>query len=141
MFSNIFNIICVSVNIDMVLYQRKFFCELFFFCLIGDLYFVWVEIGRYVALLCVSLGCYLLSWVFSGFLFHWFTPSGADCELNTFVIAVTLILGASFAIVSLHPQVWLLIFTGFRFSKVRLSYIFYNEVVGSNVGSQFVFGC
>ncbi|KAG0610677.1 hypothetical protein M758_7G083500 [Ceratodon purpureus] len=59
----------------------------------------------YIALLCVSVGCYLASFVFSGFLFHWFTPSGEECELNTFVIAFTLILGVSFAIVSLHPQV------------------------------------
>lgn len=66
---------------------------------------VWWWFCRYMALLAVSLVCYLASFVFSGFLFHWFTPSGADCQLNTFFIVFTLILGVSYAIISLHPQV------------------------------------
>jgi Kef-type K+ transport system membrane component KefB len=60
---------------------------------------------RYIALLVVSVVCYLVSFAFSGLLFHWFTPSGADCQLNTFFIVFTLILAVSFAIISLHPQV------------------------------------
>ncbi|CAK9870725.1 unnamed protein product [Sphagnum jensenii] len=59
----------------------------------------------YIALLVVSVLCYLVSFAFSGLLFHWFTPSGADCQLNTFFIVFTLILAVSFAIISLHPQV------------------------------------
>ncbi|KAE8655466.1 hypothetical protein F3Y22_tig00117026pilonHSYRG00002 [Hibiscus syriacus] len=59
----------------------------------------------YVALLVVSLVCYLATFGFSGLLFHWFTPSGHDCGLNTFFIVMTLILVALFAIVALHPAV------------------------------------
>ncbi|KAE8689881.1 60S ribosomal protein L13a-4-like [Hibiscus syriacus] len=46
----------------------------------------------YIALLVVSLVCYLATFGFSGLLFHWFTPSGHDCGLNTFFIVITLIL-------------------------------------------------
>ncbi|KAE7999771.1 hypothetical protein FH972_004171 [Carpinus fangiana] len=59
----------------------------------------------YVALFVVSLVCYLATFVFSGFLFHWFTPSGQDCGLNTFFIVMTLILVFVFAMVALHPAV------------------------------------
>ncbi|XP_015570894.1 probable serine incorporator isoform X1 [Ricinus communis] len=59
----------------------------------------------YIALFVVSLVCYLATFVFSGFLFHWFTPSGQDCGLNTFFITMTLILVIVFAIVALHPAV------------------------------------
>jgi len=59
----------------------------------------------YVALFVVSLVCYLGTFVFSGFLFHWFTPSGQDCGLNTFFIVMTLILVFVFAMVALHPAV------------------------------------
>lgn len=64
-------------------------------------------------MLVVSLVCYLATFVFSGFLFHWFTPSGHDCGLNTFFIIMTLIFVFVFAIVVLHPTVsfdWNLIF-------------------------------
>ncbi|KAH9715945.1 hypothetical protein WN944_022690 [Citrus x changshan-huyou] len=59
----------------------------------------------YVALLVVSLVCYVLTFGFSGLLFHWFTPSGQDCGLNTFFIVMTLILAFIFAVVALHPAV------------------------------------
>ncbi|KAF4394716.1 hypothetical protein CsatB_019208 [Cannabis sativa] len=59
----------------------------------------------FIALFVVSLFCYLASFVFSGLLFHWFTPSGHDCGLNTFFIVMTLISVFVFAIVALHPAV------------------------------------
>lgn len=60
---------------------------------------------RYIALFVVSLVCYLATFVFSGLLFHWFTPSGHDCGLNTFFIVMTLICVFLFLIVALHPAV------------------------------------
>jgi len=60
---------------------------------------------RYMALLVVSLVCYVATFTFSGLLFHWFTPSGYDCGLNTFFIDLTLVLVFVFAVVALHPQV------------------------------------
>jgi hypothetical protein len=59
----------------------------------------------YVALMVVSLVCYVVTLSFSGLLFHWFTPSGQDCGLNTFFITMTLIFVFVFAIVALHPAV------------------------------------
>ncbi|KAM3701811.1 hypothetical protein ACJW31_05G203300 [Castanea mollissima] len=59
----------------------------------------------YIALFVVSLVCYVGTFVFSGFLFYWFTPSGQDCGLNTFFIVMTLIFAFLFAIVALHPAV------------------------------------
>ncbi|XP_078437776.1 serinc-domain containing serine and sphingolipid biosynthesis protein [Wolffia australiana] len=59
----------------------------------------------YMALLIVSLVCYLATFSFSGLLFYWFTPSGQDCSLNMFFIVMTLILGVIFAIVALHPKI------------------------------------
>ncbi|KAL0651464.1 hypothetical protein Bca4012_094155 [Brassica carinata] len=59
----------------------------------------------YAALLVVSLVCYLATFLFSGLLFHWFTPSGHDCGLNTFFIVMTLIFVFVFAVVVLHPAV------------------------------------
>ncbi|KAK1292072.1 hypothetical protein QJS10_CPB17g00148 [Acorus calamus] len=59
----------------------------------------------YMALLVVSLVCYVATFSFSGLLFHWFTPSGHDCGLNTFLIVLTLILVFVFATIALHPQV------------------------------------
>ncbi|KAF3432520.1 hypothetical protein FNV43_RR27260 [Rhamnella rubrinervis] len=59
----------------------------------------------YIALFVVSLVCYAATLVFSGLLFHWFSPSGHDCGLNTFFIVMTLILVFVFAIVALHPAV------------------------------------
>ncbi|XP_058113964.1 uncharacterized protein LOC131256893 isoform X2 [Magnolia sinica] len=59
----------------------------------------------YMALFVVSLVCYVATFSFSGLLFHWFTPSGHDCGLNTFFIVMTLILVFIFAIVALHPAV------------------------------------
>ncbi|XP_058105130.1 uncharacterized protein LOC131248731 isoform X2 [Magnolia sinica] len=60
-----------------------------------------------MALFVVSLVCYVETFCFSGLLFHWFTPSGLDCGLNTFIV-MTLILVFIFAIVALHPAVGLL---------------------------------
>ncbi|PWZ24059.1 Serine incorporator 2 [Zea mays] len=58
----------------------------------------------YMALLVVSVVCYIATFCFSGLLFHWFTPSGHDCGLNLFFIVFTLILVFAFAIVALHPK-------------------------------------
>lgn len=60
---------------------------------------------RYVALFVVSLVCYVATLAFSGVLFHFFTPSGHDCGLNTFFIVMTLIFVFLFAVVALHPAV------------------------------------
>lgn len=68
----------------------------------------WVGYGEqfwYIALFVVSLVCYVATFSFSGLLFHFFTPSGRDCGLNTFFIVMTLILAFVFAIVALHPAV------------------------------------
>lgn len=73
----------------------------YFCCLVIPLIYLY----RYVALLVVSLVCYLLTFAFSGLLFHWFTPSGQDCGLNTFFIVMTLIFVFVFAVVALHPAV------------------------------------
>lgn len=70
---------------------------------------------RYMALLIVSLVCYVASFSFVGLLFHWFTPSGHDCGLNTFFLVFTLIFVFVFAVVALHPQVMLLY--AIKFSK------------------------
>ncbi|MCL7021403.1 hypothetical protein MKW94_005724 [Papaver nudicaule] len=59
----------------------------------------------YIALFVVSLVCYVATFSFSGLLFHFFTPSGHDCGLNTFFIVLTLIFVFVFAIVALHPAV------------------------------------
>ncbi|XP_031131027.1 probable serine incorporator [Ipomoea triloba] len=59
----------------------------------------------YVALLVVSLVCYVATFGITGVLFHFFAPSGQDCGLNTFFIVVTLIFIFTFAIVTLHPSV------------------------------------
>ncbi|ONM05050.1 Serine incorporator 3 [Zea mays] len=57
-----------------------------------------------IALLVVTVVCYLSTLAFSGVLFMWFNPSGHDCGLNVFFIVMTLILAFAFAIVALHPQ-------------------------------------
>uniref|UniRef100_A0A7C9DIB5 Serine incorporator n=3 Tax=Opuntia streptacantha TaxID=393608 RepID=A0A7C9DIB5_OPUST len=59
----------------------------------------------YIALFVVSLVCYVATFFFSALLFHWFTPSGQDCGLNTFIIVMTLVFAILFAIVALHPAV------------------------------------
>lgn len=68
----------------------------------------WVEKDErkwYIALLVISVLCYLTIFVFSGILFIWFNPSGYDCGLNVFFIVMTMILAFVFAVVALHPQV------------------------------------
>ncbi|KAI5660369.1 hypothetical protein M9H77_29162 [Catharanthus roseus] len=59
----------------------------------------------YMALLVVSLVCYIGTFAFSGLLFYFFTASGHDCGMNTFFIVMTLIFVVVFAIVTLHPSV------------------------------------
>lgn len=68
----------------------------------------WVEKDEqkwFIALLVVSVGCYLAAFTFSGILFIWFNPSGHDCGLNIFFIVMTMILAFVFAIIALHPAV------------------------------------
>ncbi|MQL73794.1 hypothetical protein Taro_006184 [Colocasia esculenta] len=68
----------------------------------------WVEKDEqkwYIALLVVSVVCYLATYSFSGVLFIWFNPSGHDCGLNVFFIVMTMILAFVFTVVALHPQV------------------------------------
>uniref|UniRef100_A0A0E0KFK1 Serine incorporator n=1 Tax=Oryza punctata TaxID=4537 RepID=A0A0E0KFK1_ORYPU len=57
-----------------------------------------------IALLVVTVVCYLSTFAFSGLLFMWFNPSGHDCGLNVFFITMTIILAFAFAIIALHPQ-------------------------------------
>ncbi|XP_075503614.1 uncharacterized protein LOC142540981 [Primulina tabacum] len=59
----------------------------------------------YMALLVISLVCYVATFSFSGLLFYLFIPSGHDCGLNIFFIVMTLIFVFVFAIVTLHPAV------------------------------------
>ncbi|CAN4099643.1 unnamed protein product [Withania somnifera] len=59
----------------------------------------------YVALLVVSVACYIATFAFSGILFMWFNPSGHDCGLNVFFIVMTMILAFAFAVIALHPKV------------------------------------
>ncbi|TMW97764.1 hypothetical protein EJD97_005023 [Solanum chilense] len=59
----------------------------------------------YVALLVISVACYIATFVFSGILFMWFNPSGHDCGLNVFFIVMTMILAFAFAVIALHPKV------------------------------------
>ncbi|PIA39270.1 hypothetical protein AQUCO_02600009v1 [Aquilegia coerulea] len=68
----------------------------------------WVEKDEkkwYIALLAISVGCYIVAFTFSGLLFIWFNPSGKDCVLNVFFIVMTMILAFGFAILALHPRV------------------------------------
>eukprot|EP00249_Psilotum_nudum_P006371 c19681_g1_i1 orf=191-1444(+) len=68
----------------------------------------WVEKDEqfwYIALLVASMFCYAATFVISGFLFHWFNPSGQDCQLNIFFMVMTLVLAVAFAVISLHPKV------------------------------------
>jgi hypothetical protein len=59
----------------------------------------------YIALLVISIGCYLAAFVISGLLFIWFNPSGQDCGLNVFFLVMTIILAISFGVIALHPKV------------------------------------
>ena len=60
---------------------------------------------RYIALLVVSIGCYLAAFAIPGLLFIWFNPSGHDCGLNVFFLVMTMILAFVFAVIALHPAV------------------------------------
>ncbi|KAJ0514967.1 putative serine incorporator/TMS membrane protein [Helianthus annuus] len=59
----------------------------------------------FVALLVVSVTCYIAAFTISGLLFIWFNPSGNDCGLNVFFLVMTIILAFSFAVIALHPAV------------------------------------
>ncbi|KAG6432213.1 hypothetical protein SASPL_103787 [Salvia splendens] len=59
----------------------------------------------YIALLAVSVACYLGAFTFTGILFIWFNPSGNDCGLNVFFLVTNFILAFAFAIIALHPKV------------------------------------
>ncbi|KAG9140957.1 hypothetical protein Leryth_010478 [Lithospermum erythrorhizon] len=59
----------------------------------------------YLALLAVSVACYIGAYTLSGILFIWFNPSGNDCGLNVFFIVMTMILPFVFTIIALHPTV------------------------------------
>ncbi|XP_021757069.1 serine incorporator 3-like [Chenopodium quinoa] len=68
----------------------------------------WVEKDEhkwYMALLAVSVGCYIAAFTLSGILFIWFNPSSQDCGLNVFFIVMTMILAFAFAVIALHPKV------------------------------------
>ncbi|MCO5604930.1 hypothetical protein L7F22_059105 [Adiantum nelumboides] len=59
----------------------------------------------YIALLIASLFCYMATFTLVGLLFHWFTVSGQDCQLNVFFIVMTMFLAVVFTVISLHPKV------------------------------------
>ncbi|XP_031395247.1 serine incorporator 3 [Punica granatum] len=68
----------------------------------------WVEKDEqkwYIALLAVSIGCYIAAFTIGGILFIWFNPSGHDCGLNVFFMVMSLILPVIFTGVALHPKV------------------------------------
>ncbi|XP_058082095.1 uncharacterized protein LOC131230274 isoform X2 [Magnolia sinica] len=68
----------------------------------------WVEKDErkwYIALLSVSVACYIATYAISAVLFIWFNPSGHDCSLNVFFIVMTMVLAFALAIIALHPQV------------------------------------
>lgn len=69
---------------------------------------------RYIALLVVSLVCYVATFASSTLLFYLFTPSGHDCGLNTFFIVMTLIFVFVFTIATLHPSVSFCTFLFYR---------------------------
>lgn len=64
-----------------------------------------MDFFRYIALLGVSVVCYLAAFIIPGVLFIWFNPSGQDCGLNVFFLVMTIILAFSFAVIALHPKV------------------------------------
>ncbi|KAK1561982.1 hypothetical protein Q3G72_004296 [Acer saccharum] len=59
----------------------------------------------YIALLVVSIVCYIAAFVFSGIMFIWFNPSGNDCGLNVFFLVMTMVLAFGIALIALHPSV------------------------------------
>ncbi|KAI9196630.1 hypothetical protein LWI28_025574 [Acer negundo] len=59
----------------------------------------------YIALLVVSIVCYIAAFAFSGILFIWFNPSGNDCGLNVFFIVMTMVLAFGVALIALLPSV------------------------------------
>ncbi|XP_071722756.1 uncharacterized protein [Rutidosis leptorrhynchoides] len=59
----------------------------------------------YIALLVISIVCYIAAFVLSGIMFIWFNPSGHDCGLNIFFIVMTMILALAFGIIALHPTI------------------------------------
>lgn len=59
----------------------------------------------YIALLVVSVACYVAVIVGAVFMFHWFVPGGEDCPLNSFYITSTILLAFIFTLCSLHPEI------------------------------------
>ncbi|KAM0849123.1 hypothetical protein ACQ4PT_053924 [Festuca glaucescens] len=92
--------LCTYFSWDSISMYRVLFCSLKICSYLFHLHHC-----RYMALLVVSVVCYIATFSFSGLLFHWFTPSGQDCGLNMFFIVSTLILVFLFAIVALHPKI------------------------------------
>lgn len=82
---NVFSILFISIEFMIILTL----CNVF----------------RYVALLVVSVACYLGAFTFTGVLFIWFNPSGSDCGLNVFFLVTNFILAFVFAVIALHPKV------------------------------------
>lgn len=63
------------------------------------------DLIRYIALLAISIVCYIAAFTLGGVLFIWFNPSGHDCSLNVFFMVMSLILPVIFTGVALHPKV------------------------------------
>ncbi|KAL0348793.1 UNVERIFIED_CONTAM: hypothetical protein Sangu_1107100 [Sesamum angustifolium] len=58
----------------------------------------------YLALLAVSVACYLASFTISGLLFIWFNPSGHDCGLNVFFLVMSIILALCLLLLLYIPR-------------------------------------
>lgn len=87
---------------------------------------------RYIALLVVSLGCYIAAYAVSGILFIWFNPGGYDCGLNVFFLSMTMILCFVFAVVALHPKVM----NRKIFMQLKLYFIFHVFVQYEFLGNE-----
>lgn len=59
----------------------------------------------YMGLLAVSIACFVGIIIGTVLMFHWFTPSGHDCQKNVFFITFTLLLVVGFTTISLHPEI------------------------------------
>lgn len=81
---------------------------------------------RYVALLAVSIACYIVAFTFGGVLFIWFNPSGHDCGLNVFFMVMSLILPVVFTVTALHPTVRI---TSLSYEVLPSTYIFNSKMM------------
>lgn len=83
-----------------------YFVHVLFIQLLSDsLLTVSMDLIRYIALLVISILCYIAAFTVGGVLFIWFNPSGHDCSLNVFFMVMSLILPVIFTGVALHPKV------------------------------------